>query len=166
MNDVNIHQLIRERFSALPEKLQQAITSTEVAEKLRAISNKYRLHLDQGQTLENETYMVLLGIEEAEKYEDNVRRELGIPKEDAHAIATDVAEEIFLSVRGELKERTKETEEPAPQTPPQEPLPEAAPQPKKAEDRFSQVVKRPSQNIEIKPKNGSYTVDPYREPIQ
>ena len=96
MEETNIHTMIRDRFSKLPPKLQDAITSTEVAGKLRALSQKYRLHIDQGQILENETYMVLLGIDQAEKYEGNLKKELKISSENAKNIAKDVAKEIFL----------------------------------------------------------------------
>ncbi|MCW9054942.1 MAG: hypothetical protein OQJ98_03130 [Candidatus Pacebacteria bacterium] len=192
MNDINIHQLIRDRFAELPEKLQQAITSTEVAEKLREIATKYRLHLDQGQILENETYMVLLGIEEAGKYEENIRHELNIPKDQAEKIATEVAQDIFLSVRNELKARTTEVVvseegsmsptqklEQTASMPPKEPAktpiaptispkrPQTQqPQPTEQKEEFADVVTRGHKEIKLEPPKGSYAVDPYREPVE
>jgi hypothetical protein len=128
MENINIHAMIKERFAKLPPKLQTAITSTEVAEKLRTLSQKYRLHLDQGQILENETYMVLLGIEKAGKYEENIKKELGISTEEAKNIAGDVAKEIFLSIRDLLKESTTSTVAQKPQ-----PAPKSTPKPISAE---------------------------------
>ncbi len=106
MANTDINQIIKDRFNKLPPKLQEAITSTEVALKLREISQKYRLHIDQGQILENETYMVLLGIEQSENYKENLKKELRISEENAIKISNDVAKEIFLSVRNILKETT------------------------------------------------------------
>jgi len=107
--EVNIHTMIKEQFTKLPPKLQKAITSTDVSLKLREISQKNRLHIDQGQILENETYMVLLGIEEAQAYEKNLKKELNISAEMAKGIAQDVAKEIFLSIRNLLKESVTAT---------------------------------------------------------
>ncbi len=106
MKDTNIHEMIKERFEKLPPKLQEAITSTEVALKLREISQEHHLHIDQGQVLENETYMVLLGIEQSENYKENLKKELRVPEAKAIEISNDVAKEIFLSVRNTLKKTT------------------------------------------------------------
>ena len=104
--------MIKQNIGKLPPLLQKAITSTEVEHTLRTLSQKYRLHIDQGQILENETYMVLLGIEQAKTYEENLKNELGITPQVAKDIAQDVAKEIFLSIRNLLKESTTPESEP------------------------------------------------------
>jgi len=175
MENVNIHSMIKERFAKLPPKLQEAITSTEVAEKLRALSQKYRLHLDQGQILENETYMVLLGIEKAEKYEENLKKELKITPEIAKSIANDVAKEIFLSIRNVLKESTtpvsKSNNTPisialdsVPTPVPEQQTQPSTQAPVSTQNKLESVVRNQSKELEIKPAK-KYTIDPYREPI-
>lgn len=169
MSDINIHELIREKFATLPEKLQEALTSTEIAEKLRAIALKHRLHIDQGQILENETYMVLLGIERAENYEKNIEHELSLSQEDARVIAAEVAQEVFLSVREALKERTSdrvstpEATTKAPETPIEAPKPMETTVP--TENKFTHVMRQPHTEIEISSKGNTRPIDPYREPL-
>ena len=172
MEDMNIHSMIKERFAKLPPKLQAAITSTEIADKLRAVSQKYHLLLDQGQILENETYMVLLGVEQAEKYEGNLKRELKIPSEDARKIANDVAKDVFLPIRDTLKESTtietgKQTMTTPPPTPPISELDNqvTTQTPTTAQDKLESVVKNQNKEVEIVPAK-QYSVDPYREPIE
>jgi len=163
MENVNIHSMIREQFAKLPPKLQEAITSVEVAEKLRALSQKYRLHLDQGQILENETYMVLLGIEEAGNYEENLKKELGISSEIAKNIANDAAKEIFLSIRNALK--TSTTTAPTQNSTPPSQIQTPEHQSTVSQNKLESVIKNESKEMTINPTR-SYTVDPYREPIE
>lgn len=174
MENINVNEMIREQFTKLPPKLQEAITSTEVSEKLREISQRYRLHLDQGQVLENETYMVLLGIEDAEKYEENIKKELGVSPEEARKIADDAAKEIFLSVRNLLKEsttpqqKTEINEPPATENVPSQPSasgyssisPSAGNQ-----NKLEHIVRNQHKKIEVSPTK-HYATDPYREPIE
>ena len=186
MQDVNVHKMIKERFAKLPPKLQEAITSTEVAENLRELAQKYRLHIDQGQILENETYMVLLGVEQAGKYEENLKKELDVSSDIAKNIANDVAKEIFLSIRNTLKESTtpepkqvqKSTQQPASvqknpiETSPQTPSINPPIQQAKTfasintenKDKLASVVKNERKELKINPAK-QYVVDPYREPI-
>ena len=172
MADVNIHTMIRERFAKLPEKLQQAITSAGVAEKLRMISQRYRLHLDQGQVLENETYIVLLGIDEAEKYEENLKRELKISPEDAGKIAHDVGEEIFLSVRDILKSLTSSSPQKTPSAPQKEDVQEPLRRSNIPEthvtgqSKFEHFVKNKQEELAIEPTQRYSSTDPYREPLE
>lgn len=176
MGEMNVHLMIQERFAKLPPKLQEAITSTEVAEKLREIAQRYRLHLDQGQILENETYMVLLGVEQAGKYKENLKKELHISTEQAKQITDDIAKEIFLSIRNRLKDSTNiqsphvESNDTSTQPLVPTPAPVLNTQTKTYtsvgnQDKLESVVKQQHKEMEITPiKN--YPVDPYREPIE
>lgn len=176
MENTQVRTMIENNISKLPPKLQDAVTSTEVAKKLHAISQKYRLHLDQGQILENETYMVLLGIDEAGEYEGNLKKELNISSEQAGQLARDVGKDIFLSIRNTLKESTaspsSNTEVSNTTTP--NPIPTDASihpvQPKilppvAIHNKLESVVKQQSKEIKISPTK-NYPIDPYREPIE
>lgn len=137
MEQHEIEQLIKNTFSALTPKLQEAITGANVADSLRKIAEKHRLHIDQGQQLENETFLVMLGLDVVEHYQQNIKKSLRISEELADAITQDVQAGIFLSIRELLKHSTTPKEKT--NTPP------------------AGVVDH---------KNGTYTVDPYREPIE
>jgi len=176
MTDINIHSMIKERFNKLPPKLQEAIASTDISNKLRTISQKHKLLLDQGQILENETYMVLLGIEQAENYKENIKKELSLPEDTATKIANDVGREIFLSIRNTLRESAIKTIESEPVSTNQIFNNEKIPTTNKPEtkpftetnattqNKLDYVVKNQSKEIEIAP--AKYNNDPYREPIE
>ncbi|MDO8561980.1 MAG: hypothetical protein Q7S05_04115 [bacterium] len=102
---------MRERLLALPKAVQEAITSADVENRLRKLSETHKLHLDQWQKLENEVMLALLGVQSVEKLEENIRNEVGVPAEDAAALAGDIAEEIFLPIRQELEQELPPQEE-------------------------------------------------------
>ncbi len=179
---LNIHDMLREQLAQLPAKLQKAIRSTEVSEKLRTISQKHRLHIDQGQILENETYMVLLGLEPASDYQKNIKRELRVSDEDAANISKEVRESIFLSVRDALKaltdgsgnaeERPRENieqhiekEVAAPTSPPKNTSstpPKVQPQRMEQSvegDKFSSIVKHQNKEITLTPTPSSSSLE-------
>ena len=102
-DEVNIEEELKTRFLELPEAVQDAITSADVDSRLRELSVTHKLHLDQGQKLENEVMLALLGIQSLEKLEENIKNEVGVPAETASALANDIAEKIFLPIREELQ---------------------------------------------------------------
>src|SRR3989344_1121569 len=161
--DLNVHEIIRERFSKLPELLRNAITSADVPEKLRTIATKHRLHIDQGQLLENETYLVMLGLDTTENFTRNIKKELGIDEIMAREITSEVQVGIFLPIREFLK--TKTDTESVPEVPHA-----SVPQPTApAINKFQGIVRSEKQEIELSgrplpQKNAPYRMDPYREP--
>ena len=94
---------LQARFKALPKALQNAITSVEVEEKLRGLSETHKLHLDQWQSLENEVMLALLGFQPIENLETNLKKEVGLADDAAAALAGDIAETIFQPIREELE---------------------------------------------------------------
>ena len=70
-----IEDKLQERFLALPKAVQEAISSSDVEKHLRELSEVHKLHLDQWQKLENEVMLTLLGLEEAENLEENLKKE-------------------------------------------------------------------------------------------
>src|SRR3989344_1371149 len=85
-DEVNIEEELKTRFLELPEAVQDAITSADVDSRLRELSVTHKLHLDQGQKLENEVMLALLGIQSLEKLEENIKNEVGVPAETASAL--------------------------------------------------------------------------------
>jgi hypothetical protein len=102
-DDNEFGDLIRERFAKLPPVVQNAITSAEVQQHLRDLANTHKLHIDQWDLLENEVQMTLLGIKSAEDLEKNLRDDVGVPAEEAAALASGVAEIVFEPIRQELE---------------------------------------------------------------
>ena len=57
-----------------PEDVRTAITSVDLRNKLRSVAEKHRLHVDQAGALENETMLVMLGLEHPRDYIQNLER--------------------------------------------------------------------------------------------
>ncbi|MES3031448.1 MAG: hypothetical protein V4697_03490 [Patescibacteria group bacterium] len=121
--------IIKEKFQQLPEDIKAAIKSNDLAAKFDAISERHGLHVDQSGSLQTETLLVMLGIEDSDAYVDNIRKELDISQNEAESIAQDVNQEIFKGIRTSLRTMEETNEEevveetPEPITPPSIPTP-------------------------------------------
>ncbi len=98
-------EVIQERLSQLPKVVQDAIRSGNVTEHMRKLAEAHKLHLDQWQTLEQEVQFTLLGFQPAEELEQNIKNEVGVLDEVAHALTLDISHTVFEPIRQEL-ERT------------------------------------------------------------
>ena len=188
--DENIKTKIQKQFQKLPLTLQKAIQSSDFGDKLRVISEKHRLHLNKGVILENETLMVMMGLDDTSSFTKNLESELEISKEQAEQITADVAKEILLPIRESLREllnkqgqdgeeNEKEVISPTKSAPEvNEPAPvlastskEGTPEDPKNDlsaQKLSETAQRSTPVVNIKEKEGKkkFADDPYRETIE
>jgi len=99
----DIDKDLAEQFKSLPKVVQDAITSADVQEHMRALAEKHQLHVDQWELLENEVMLTLLGLEPIEKIAENIKNEVGVPQDVAAALAADISKIVFEPIRGELE---------------------------------------------------------------
>jgi len=97
------NSIIEARFAELPKAVQQAVTDASVEKKLRALAEKYKLHLDQWVVLENEIMLTLLGLEDPEDMAKNVAKEVKITEELAQEIVNDIAVQVFKPIREQMQ---------------------------------------------------------------
>lgn len=102
--DPETRKIIQESFKKLPARLQEAILAAELPEKFRTIMTKHKLQIDQAADVENETMLVMLGLEHLDDYTKNITREAELDETKAHEIAEDVNRIIFLPIRNSLRE--------------------------------------------------------------
>lgn len=102
--------MLKERFALLPKVVQDAIVSADVEKHLRELAGTHKLHLDQWEKLENEVQLTLLGVNEAEELEQNIRREVGVPEDIARILASDIAHTVFEPIREELERQLEHPE--------------------------------------------------------
>lgn len=189
----NLDKKLAERFAQLPKVVQDAITSADVEKRLRTLADSHKLHLDQWEALENEVMLALLGFSPVEELSDNLESEVGLDKETATILATDISKTVFEPIRAELerdlehkeakekpvsdidvmreqvlsKEKSAATSNEAPlptPMPPVEPAtPPATPNEKKAERGPTSGEYKPG---EASSSRKSVIDDPYREPPQ
>ncbi len=99
----DFNKIFEERFAELPEAIQKAVTDASVEKKLRALSAKHKLHLDQWVLLENEIMLTLLGLEDPKEMAKNISKEVGIEKDLAQKLVNDIAIEIFKPIREQMQ---------------------------------------------------------------
>lgn len=106
--------IIKARYQQLPSEVQEAITAADLPASLERISKKYSLRVDQSGNLQVETLLIMLGLESADDFVDNVAKNLELSKDIASAITTDVNSDILRSIKINLmkiqaEEEKKET---------------------------------------------------------
>ncbi len=129
--DENTTKMIKEKFDALPESIQELILSSNYQDTLIEIGKKYQLNVEQLGMLEQETTLVMMGLTPTQDFENELIRELKIEKIKGNQIVTEINEKIFLTIRDLLKlmytpegkePSVEETSEPKEQKPPISPL--------------------------------------------
>ena len=103
MTDTDIHELLDERFGQLPEAVQKAITSADVAAHLRKLSDTNQLHLDQWQELETEVMMTLMGIKPVSALEQNIKKNVHVDDATAAKLSQNISTVVFAPIRDELE---------------------------------------------------------------
>jgi flagellar hook-length control protein FliK len=119
--DENTTQMIKERFDALPESIQELIISSNYQDIIIEIGKKYQLNVEQLGLLEQETTLVMMGLTPTKDFETELTRELKIDNTKGNQIVTEINEKIFLTIRDLLKLMyTPEGEEPSVKETPEE----------------------------------------------
>jgi hypothetical protein len=90
---------IQNQINSLPKKVREVIASIDITSEISKLREKHHLMLDQISTLELETMLVMIGLEPAENFVDNLKSNLNLDEVKANAIADDVNELIFDKIR-------------------------------------------------------------------
>lgn len=101
--DENIKKIIKERFDALPESIQEVILSSHYEETLLEIGKQYNLNVEQLGVLERETTLTMMGLTPTKNFENELTRELKVDQTKGSQITKDINEKIFLKIRDLLK---------------------------------------------------------------
>ena len=109
-DDKTVDAQLNERFQQLPKVVQNAIMSADVEKHLRGLAETHKLHLDQWQVLENEVMMTLLGFQNPEDLQGNIKTEVGVDDATAAALAADVSANVFQPIREELERQLEQGE--------------------------------------------------------
>ncbi|NBV76896.1 hypothetical protein EBR66_01910 [bacterium] len=99
----DIVALLHERFSALPQVVQDAIRSSDIEHQLQGLARTHKLHLDQWELLENEVLLALLGVTSAGDLQSAIQSKTGIDTDSAKALTSDISAAIFEPIRAELE---------------------------------------------------------------
>ncbi|HEY4501901.1 MAG TPA: hypothetical protein VJJ20_02445 [Candidatus Paceibacterota bacterium] len=192
--DLDLQQQVQKRLAELPQDVQAAVRSAELGQKVQAIGKKHALHIDQVGKLEDEVYLVMLGFADPSEFAASLAEELGLAKDQAVEVVTEVTHDIFMPIRASMQQWAEEqtskedahlvtealaAKEPpsnkpaiaAPTTPFSAPIPSPKPDLLAAETMLAEkkvsapTPTAPKPNPDpARPQN--YKADPYREPAE
>lgn len=97
-------------IAKLPQDLQQIILSTDTAEAIQNIGQKYNLHIDQMGGLDDEVGAVMVGETKPDEFVDKIKNRLQVDQPAAEAISREVNEQIFLPIRESLRKLHEQPE--------------------------------------------------------
>lgn len=102
MDKTQLQQKISEYFEKLPKEAQDIFSSMKWVDTVSDTATKYSLTDKQKEDLATETSLALLGIIHLDQYEENLINEMGIKKETADLIISDLDKSIFAVIRPAL----------------------------------------------------------------
>lgn len=111
MEQDELKKLIEERMVQLPDVIRDAIVSSGWENTIREIVRKFNLRIDQGSSIETETFLVMLGIENKDQYLENIIKEAKIDKDTAQKITSEVSQKIFSLIKENIIKKTEEKEQ-------------------------------------------------------
>lgn len=100
----HLQQEVDSQIEKSPAIIREAIFSSETAEAVQKIGEKYHLHIDQMGYLAGEIGFVMLGLEPSANFVANIRDRLQIDQTTAESVAADCNTEIFSKIRESLKQ--------------------------------------------------------------
>ncbi len=169
---------VKARLAELPQDLQDAVLANDFDERIAKIGKENRLHIDQIESLGDETTLVMLGFAPAEGFVQRLQKSLHLYDEQAESIVQTINNEIFLPIRESMK---KIHGEGAPKEVPSTPAPAVVevPPPAQKMDAADMMLSQKTVSIpaqkpapttaatSIAPTIGNvYKTDPYREPVE
>ncbi len=164
MND----DILQKKFDSLPADIKAAITSTDVAQKLTDIGQKHQLHLDQVETLEEEVTLAMLGVTSLDDFVDRVEEKLNVDSDMAIDIATDVNEEVLLSIRESIQKiQLSQEENEAPEEVPnaeREQILSDIENPRPTAERGATPITNPEREIAARSATDSFVADKLSAP--
>ncbi len=95
---------LNEAYKKLPEELKEVFLSVDVTDSINAIGKKYNLHIDQIGNLDSEAGYVLLGLSHPTEFVSSLTNRLGIDRVVASQVASEINDQVFLKIRGLLKD--------------------------------------------------------------
>jgi len=96
------YSAVHERFTKLPEEVQDAILSDELATKFAETMESAQLSKEQRKNCNEQATLVLVGLSKMVEFESFANAELGLNEVVAHKLTTDVKKHVFDPVRQAL----------------------------------------------------------------
>jgi restriction endonuclease len=93
------YTILEERFKQLPEEMQLALSSPEIAKTVKEIGAKHGLMIDQESILFDQVSYVMLGLAPAQQFVKNLSQEASLAEETAKAIAAEINADVLDKIK-------------------------------------------------------------------
>ncbi len=90
----------------LPPPIREYLAQDGLANTARAITSKYKLHVDQGAVVRRELMLVLTGTEAPAELAQSLQEELGLAPEILKAILEDINKDVFQPLQAKMRAAT------------------------------------------------------------
>jgi hypothetical protein len=100
---------IQEHIESLPPYVKEGIRSVQPLEKIRVISQDFKLHIDEGERLQNEILSVMLGLTSPDEFIDKTSKTFGLSEEDSKKLVERVGDELFMPIRDVMRKYVEES---------------------------------------------------------
>jgi len=97
------YKILEEKFKALPEDIQLALTSVKVADDIKAIADRNGLLIDQEGVLYDLASYVLLGLLPSNQFVKTFAKEANVEEKVATAVAEDINSTVFAKIRSSIQ---------------------------------------------------------------
>lgn len=97
------NNVIQQQMEKLPPEVRTAITSPDLRKKLKEVGDRNKLHIDQLGILEDETVLVMMGLEDPNNFLDNLVKQVHIERSVAEKVEHEIGEQIFMPIREAMK---------------------------------------------------------------
>jgi hypothetical protein len=91
--------IIKEQVSFLPPELKKYLAEGIWKDKVKAIGAEFALNEEQTSTLQFETMMVLIGLEDSANLSQNMQANLQIPLDIAEKLAINLKEKVLMEIQ-------------------------------------------------------------------
>jgi hypothetical protein len=107
MNNIeekNIEEIVRERLESLPDIIKGSIKTSDWENKIREISKKNNLLLDQAFILERSVFMFILALISLDDLKRTLRTELKINSQGVENIILEIENDVLLPIKQHIVE--------------------------------------------------------------
>ncbi|HEY4503453.1 MAG TPA: hypothetical protein VJC14_03425 [Candidatus Paceibacterota bacterium] len=101
-----LNQIIKDELEKLPKESQEAINSLNWLSITEGIGMNFSLTEDEINDLQTETLLALVGLEDPNRYPSNIEDVVGLTREEAEKIATEVTEKIFTLIANAYEKKS------------------------------------------------------------
>ena len=95
---------LEEKYRSIPDDVREAISSSDVNQKLQTLTDKYKLQFDEAEKLTQEIGSVMLGLKHPDNFVKNIQSATDLGYQTARQIAEEVNNIIFADIRDSLKQ--------------------------------------------------------------